>query len=202
MNQRPQTDYSVNDWNQEYQTGVYRDKWHLEAASPDLVATVAALGLRSGVALDLGCGTGSDALFLASRGMEVIGVDCSAAALAIASGRRNAHRAYFCEASVCALPLASGQIDFASDRGCLHSLRIEDWGPYAGELARVLRPGAFALIRGCRDAGQSAVTALTAERLDEHFGAQFSIEAVEPFRLCTAHGHMPSLLTLLRRRQH
>lgn len=39
-------------------------------------------GLRAGRALDLGCGEGADAIWLAERGWEVTGVDVSATALA------------------------------------------------------------------------------------------------------------------------
>lgn len=204
---RAQADYSVDDWNREYDSGVYREKWELDRPGPDLVAIAATLGLRSGIAVDLGCGVGTDAIYLASRGLAVVGVDISSAALAIARSRdcgrdRDAAlRVSFCEASILALPLQSASVDFANDRGCLHSLRIDDWGRYANELARIMRPGALAAIRGCRDTAQPRFTALTDDRLFEWFGdGRFSIRAVEPLRLCTPRGHISATFMLLERR--
>lgn len=44
-------------------------------------------GLRIGTALDAGCGTGTEALWLADRGWRVTGADISGAALAVAAER-------------------------------------------------------------------------------------------------------------------
>jgi 2-polyprenyl-3-methyl-5-hydroxy-6-metoxy-1,4-benzoquinol methylase len=49
---------------------------------PNAHLTAEATGLRPGLALDAGCGQGSDALWLAAHGWQVTGVDFSPAALA------------------------------------------------------------------------------------------------------------------------
>lgn len=54
-------------------------------ANPVLVAIAA--GLPPGTALDVGCGEGGDALWLAARGWEVTAVDVSAVALARTAAR-------------------------------------------------------------------------------------------------------------------
>ena len=70
-------------WESFYSTG--ESRWSGKP-NPSLVAEVA--DLEPGAALDLGCGQGGDAIWLASRGWAVTAADISTAALAIAT--RNA----------------------------------------------------------------------------------------------------------------
>lgn len=65
-----------SDWDQRYAS---RDRLWSPAPNDVLVAAVA--GLRPGRALDLGCGEGADALWLAERGWKVTAVDFSSVAL-------------------------------------------------------------------------------------------------------------------------
>ena len=48
------------------------------------------LGART--VLDVGCGTGTFALLLADRGLDVVGLDPAAGSLAVARGKSGAHR--------------------------------------------------------------------------------------------------------------
>ncbi|MDD1476417.1 SAM-dependent methyltransferase [Arthrobacter sp. H16F315] len=63
-------------WDERYRS---RDRIWSGQPNPQLIAEAAAL--PPGTALDLGCGEGADAIWLASRGWEVTGVDVSAVAL-------------------------------------------------------------------------------------------------------------------------
>lgn len=76
------------DWDEAYRSGQYRKHWDLSTASQE-IATCAALGLfpRDGVILDAGCGSGSDAVFLAARGFRVKALDISSAALDLVKRR-------------------------------------------------------------------------------------------------------------------
>jgi len=58
---------------------------------PELVDLVHTGRLSPGRAIDLGCGTGSNAVFLAERGFDVTGIDFAPAA--IAKARRRAVKA-------------------------------------------------------------------------------------------------------------
>lgn len=63
-------------WNERYRLGAYADREH---PSPWLVACLPRA--PTGRALDVACGAGRNALFLAERGYAVTGVDISAEAL-------------------------------------------------------------------------------------------------------------------------
>ena len=59
--------------------GAYRfgdPPWNIGRAQPAIVR-LAAEGLIAGDVIDVGCGTGENAIHLASRGLAVVGVDAA-----------------------------------------------------------------------------------------------------------------------------
>jgi SAM-dependent methyltransferase len=120
--------------------------WHLSQPPPELVAALGDGWLPGGGrVLDIGCGLGTEAGYLASAGWQAAGIDLSGTALArAAAGHPEA--AFLC-ADVRRLPLRPHCFDAAVDRGCFHYLPAEDRARYAGELRRVLRPGGKLLLR-------------------------------------------------------
>jgi SAM-dependent methyltransferase len=99
--------------------------------------------------LELGCGTGVDACFLAERGVEVLACDSSAEMIRVAERRVRDRRAGSVELRVLAaeniaeLPAQSLLDGAFSNFGALNCL--EDLGQLAADLAPLLRPGATVL---------------------------------------------------------
>jgi SAM-dependent methyltransferase len=130
-----------------YLDGVYR-WWHLSAPSPELLAAEADGWLGEvGTAVDIGCGVGTESAYLSAQGWHAVGVDLSVAAIDLA--RREHADVSFVRANVLSLPFPSGIFDLALDRGCFHYLSPAQWGDYAAEVQRVLRPGGRLLLRAC-----------------------------------------------------
>ena len=75
-------------WNLMY---LFRPPWDTGRPQPALVEWLKRTRPRPGRALDLGCGTGTNVIYLARHGFQVTGVDI--ARLAIARARRKARRA-------------------------------------------------------------------------------------------------------------
>ena len=81
----PATD-KAEEWNSAYLNGVHRAKWDHVFPSPELVGFMFASGRGSRMrVLEVGCGTGRDAIFLAQCGHEVHALDLSEEALRIAA---------------------------------------------------------------------------------------------------------------------
>ncbi len=112
------------------------------AAKPDenLVSYVDRGLITPGRALDLGCGPGRNAHFLASAGFTVDAVDLSPAAIAWAKERDPGSKVRFhCgDAFETDLP---GPYDLVYDSGCFHHLPPHRRVSYLALLDRVLAPG-------------------------------------------------------------
>jgi SAM-dependent methyltransferase len=101
-------------------------------------------GLIAGDVIDLGCGTGENALYLASRGLTVVGVDAAPTAIAGAQekSRLRGILATFLVADALALEMLERTFDVAIDCGLFHTFSDADRVHFEHSLQRTLRPGA------------------------------------------------------------
>lgn len=125
----------------------FRMPWEI-GVRRELVALVEEGRMRAGRALDLGCGTGDNALFLARHGFDVTGVDFAASA--IAKARRKASdaglTAQFVEDDLTALRRVRGPFDFLLDYGALDDLGLADRDRYVRSVVPLTRPGSQFLL--------------------------------------------------------
>jgi SAM-dependent methyltransferase len=100
-------------------------------------------GLIEGAVLDVGCGTGENALFLAGRGHDVVGVDLARAAIdrARSKAAERAITARFLVHDALELGALAEAFDTVLDVGCFHTLQPADRRRYATSLRAALRPG-------------------------------------------------------------
>ena len=103
-----------------------------------------------GIALDLGCGTGTNALTIADYGWKVTGIDYVPKAIRIA--RRKARQAglvdrvKFQVGDVLDLNSLEGKHDLVLDIGCFHSFSGMDIDRYARNVLNNLSPGGSLLL--------------------------------------------------------
>lgn len=139
---------------------LFRPPWDTRVTPPELIEAITGEGrLPPGRALDLGCGTGTNSLYMAQHGWQVVGVDF--AAPAIRQARRRAQQAglddkvQFYVADVSRLDFLTPPFDLAVDIGCLHGLDPAGRSGYRDGLCRLLCPGARYMLyavesaRGC-----------------------------------------------------
>jgi len=94
-----------------------------------------------GRALDIGCGTGTDSIFMAKRGLNVTAVDFIARALEFAKMRAKEYGVEICfiQADVTELEL-KGKFDLVFDSGCLHSFDEKTRLRYKSRLLEMMSP--------------------------------------------------------------
>lgn len=172
----------MRNWSFDLRYLLGRPPWDTEVTPPELVELVEGEDFSPGRALDLGCGTGTNCIYLARHGWEVVGVDFSL--LAIRRARRKAHRArmdcQFYRDDVTDLAFLADPFDLALDIGCLHSLRPERWGRYAAEVARLVRPGGLYLLYAfIPRSDQSTPRGVAPEKVRSLFAPAFAVEREE-----------------------
>lgn len=92
-------------------------------------------------AVDLGCGLGRNARWLAQQGYRVTGVDLSPYAVAEAKRRTPADLTTFLEADILRSPIPGGPYDLVYDSGCFHHLPPHRRISYLHMLEGALKPG-------------------------------------------------------------
>jgi SAM-dependent methyltransferase len=134
-----------------------------------------------GRALDLGCGTGTDAIYLAKQGWDALGVDFVPEAIATARTRAAGSTASFVTGDVTRLRRAgvAGPFDLIIDIGCYHAIPVGRRDAYAAEVAAVARPGADLYLAGITDPPATwrllGARGVSAGELRHRFGADFDL---------------------------
>jgi SAM-dependent methyltransferase len=151
-----------------------------------------------GRALDLGCGNGRNAIFLARHGFAVDGVDYSATALAWARERAQEAGTQIAwhQASVFDIPLEAGAYDLVYDSGCFHHIAPHRRGQYIQLVARTLKPGGWFGMTCFRPEGGSGYSdeqvyernslggglGYTEQQLREHWSAALDVQLVRQMK--------------------
>jgi len=130
--------------------------WDTNIAPPELVEVVeGSRALKAGRALDLGCGTGTNSLYLARHGWDVTSIDFVPAAIGLAREKQRyagtlAGKVRFLVGNVTyldALELEPGYT-LLFDLGCLHGIDMAARVRYAQGVTRLAAPGALFLLYG------------------------------------------------------
>lgn len=133
-------------WDEEYRSTDVA--WDTHRPHSELQRVVNRLSLEPCRLLEVGCGTGSDAVWLAARGFHVTGVDLSA--VAIGEARRRASTAGvqvdFRVADVRGKGAVEGTFNFFFDSGCYCALRSTDGKGYRGAIHSLTRSGGLGLV--------------------------------------------------------
>jgi SAM-dependent methyltransferase len=129
-------------WNDSYASGQL--PWDTGQPEPQLVEFVTSGAVTPTTTLEIGAGTGTNAIWMAERGFDVLGVDISSVAVESAHAKM-AGRALRCRFAVLdflAATPAGGPFQFVFDRGCFHVFdEQEERQRFAARVAAALAPG-------------------------------------------------------------
>jgi SAM-dependent methyltransferase len=180
--------------------------WDVGHAQPAVVR-VAAAGGFTGSVLDAGCGSGDNALHLASLGLPVLGVDVAETALGIA--RRKAADlgvdVEFAAADALHLEHLGRTFDTVLDSGLFHTLDTIERRAYVASLASVTsRGGTLYVLCFSAEGADSGPHPVTQDEVRAALdpGAGWEVVAIEPERVRTRfHGDdgAPAWLATVRR---
>lgn len=181
--------------------------WLDRDVSAEIVAAVDEGWFAAGVpAIDLGCGRGDVAAWLAGRGFPSVGVDIAPSAIALArrTHREQKGRLEYLAVDVCADALPDTRFGVLVDRGCFHQLDVHDREAYARKLAFAAAPHArFLLFVKAFREGQPAGDPVERERatqmVEQTFSFAFLIERVGETTL-NRPGTLPGLVFWMTRK--
>lgn len=142
-------------WDVSYHDGP--PPWDVGAPQPAFVR-LAETAAFEGPVLDAGCGTGENALFVAARGVRVLGIDVAGTALAMARAKaaERGIAAEFATGDALALDRLGRRFRTVLDCGLFHTFDAEERPRYVASLASVTEPGAMLYVLCFRDEGPDA----------------------------------------------
>jgi cyclopropane fatty-acyl-phospholipid synthase-like methyltransferase len=154
---------------------LFKPPWDTGIPAPEIVRFIA--GKAPGNALDLGCGTGTNLLYLAQHEWTVTGIDL--APLAIFKAKRKLKNYPKTLLTADATKLAGlelpGPYDLAVDMGCFHTL-IETGRPgYVKGVEKWVKPEGVLMIYAFQPSEYSGVKGIAREEMTAYFKGGFDL---------------------------
>jgi 2-polyprenyl-3-methyl-5-hydroxy-6-metoxy-1,4-benzoquinol methylase len=175
----------IEHWESRYLTAE-RPPWDTGRPSAELVRRLGQFPIPRTRAVEFGCGTGTNAVWLAQQGFDVTGLDISPTAIRLAEQQARAAgvAVRFLAADVTELPDLGEPFPFFFDRGCYHAVRRVNAAGFLRELDRFTAPGAWGVVltgnaNEERKPGPPTVSEAT---LRSELGRLFEFVSLEEFR--------------------
>jgi SAM-dependent methyltransferase len=117
---------SENRYKARYRAG--NTPWDIGRPDPNLIETLAQKPIHACRALDIGCGTGDNSIWLAQNHFQVTGTDISDIAIAKAKEKalKNSVECTFLVGDFLETRIESPPFGFVFDRGCFHSFKSDE----------------------------------------------------------------------------
>lgn len=198
-------------WEEHYASG--HTPWDTQITPPEVLSFWASGRLAPvGLALDVGCGPGTNVLYLARLGLLAVGFDIAGQAVAVgrarilAWGADAAPGACLVQADAGALPLAGCGASYILDVGCSHGLPPVQRAALARAIIANLRPGGYyhlyAFDRDTQPGGGDGASLASAMGMEENEVAERFAPQLEVVEIIRARpDRRPCRWYLLRKRE-
>lgn len=136
-----------NKWERIYKEELSSYRWLPSIVMEDFLSTLRKNEARR--ILDLGCGIGRNALFLAKEGYFVTGIDISYTALQVAAEKareQKINNVVFLNADIDSLPFPSGHFDAVFSINVIHHGRMQEINQRVNEIFRVLNKDGIGMV--------------------------------------------------------
>lgn len=163
------------DWEDHYATG--HMPWDSGIPSSELQRVLRQYEVTAGRAIELGCGTGTNAIWLAQQGFSVTAVDIATNALKLAREKAEAAGVDVNWLQADVQNFGEGHEPFALvfDRGCYHCCRRVDLAGYLNSLRSVTRAGTrcLCLCGNANEQSESRIPRVTESEIRDELGELF-----------------------------
>jgi len=181
MSEPPRAHHTPEEFNNSY---AGTPPWDIGRPQP---AFEALAGDLSGRVLDIGCGTGEQALMAARRGLEATGIDASPAAIEIArrKARERGLTARFLVHDALDLASLDEKFDTVLDSGLFHCFNDAGRAAYVESLKSATAPGAhfFLLCFSEHQPGDFGPRRVTQAEIRQNFSRGWRVDSIEAAKL-------------------
>ncbi len=171
--------------------------WELDDAS-SLIKKLFESGLR-GKILDIGCGTGKNAIYLAEQGLDITGIDFSEMAIMKARdlAKKVGIEASFFVRDFFTLPKDEKKYDTVIDCGFYHVLTYKDKEKYAEVIENLLNPGGTLHLFCTKENFGFGPEIVSIEEIENRFKNSFIVNSIKKVRMKGAIGTMKGWLATI-----
>jgi SAM-dependent methyltransferase len=165
-------------WEEQYKTSTALP-WDIGTPAPELTGTIPGLDLPSKDVLEIGCGTGTNAIWLAQQGYIVTATELAPTALEAARKKASSAKVNinYKLSDICEeLPVDKESVGFVFDRGVFHVMPVDKRSLFVDRVTQALMPGGFWL---CMSGSADEVRA-EGEQGPPQLSAAVIVNQVEP----------------------
>ncbi len=174
-------------WDERYKAGKDALPWDTGIPAPELVEYFDSLNSPPKRVVEIGCGTGTNAIWMAQQGSKVIAIDISSTAIDVAQAKGKASNVDVDFRVLDILeksPVTKASVDFVFDRGVYHVMLPEQRQLFINRIAEVLdKNGYWLCLTGnadeVRDPETEGPPQLKASDLVDNIEEKFELHQLE-----------------------